>query len=115
MTKTVEKINEVLNLTFDSTLINYYDDGNHYVSPHRDDENIFPKLVNIASLSLGETRKFNIYPGSSNSNKVIKYIELKDRDLLFMSGEFNHKFRHGIPKEKNKDGRISMTFRILKR
>ena len=116
MLQVVDKINKVFDLDFDSTLINYYESGDNYVSPHRDDENIFPELVDIVSLSLGETRKFHIYPGDSKSNKVIETIVLEDNDLLFIPGEFNNKFRHGIPKEKDKDCyRYSMTFRVLKR
>lgn len=96
---------------FNTCLANLYRDGNDSVGWHSDDE---PELgVNpvIASLSLGESRDFQL------KHKVTKEkltIPLKTGSLLLMSGETQHFWQHCIPRTKRvKSPRINLTFRFV--
>lgn len=93
---------------FNGVLLNKYEDGNEYVSPHADDE---PEMGSdcIAAISLGATRDFVV---SHNVNKCRYVIPLEHGSILLMMGKTQHVSKHGIPKRKNvKDPRISLTFR----
>ena len=96
---------------YNMMLINWYEDGNHYIGFHSDDEKNLNYEAPIITISLGASRNFVI---KSNDKKYKKKIELKNYDVLVMGGTFQKTHKHGIPKQKKvKDPRISITLRVF--
>lgn len=100
-------VEEHTQCTYNSVLLNYYRDGNDSIGMHSDDEKELGPSPNIASLSFGETRKF-ILQGEEKFE-----IPLTSGSLLFMGGDTQKNYKHGIPKEKNKGPRVNLTFRTI--
>jgi alkylated DNA repair dioxygenase AlkB len=100
-----------LGLSFNGALLNYYRDGSDSMGFHADQE---PELgVNpiVASVSLGETRRFAV---RHVKNKEQRFDwDLPHGSLLVMSGTTQHHFRHALPKQANKGARINITFRRI--
>lgn len=103
-------------IEYDSCLINYYRNGNDSISPHSDKEAL--GLCNtVVTVSLGESRTFvirSIRPIGPRKYYRQK-VTLNNGDLLLMAGTFQEKYTHEIPKEDNKVGRMSLTFRLIGR
>jgi alkylated DNA repair dioxygenase AlkB len=108
-----ERIEKVIELNFNSVLVNLYRNGKDYVSWHSDDE---PELGNnptIASVSLGETRRFQLRH-KSNKNLDTVEIALNHGSLLIMKGSTQHFWKHQVPKtSKLLKARINLTFRVI--
>jgi alkylated DNA repair dioxygenase AlkB len=95
-----------------SVLANLYRNGNDSNGWHADDEKELGENPVIASLSLGESRKFKMKHKEDKSIK--KDILLTNGSLLIMSGETQEKWKHTIAKTKLKVGeRINLTFRYI--
>lgn len=93
---------------YNSVLLNYYRDGNDSIGMHSDNEKELGENPKIASFSFGDTRKFIL------QNEYEKFeIPLTSGSLLFMAGETQKNYKHGIPKEKNKGPRVNLTFRKI--
>ncbi len=108
--KLVEK---VANAKFSTCLLNYYRDGKDSNGWHSDDEKELGINPIIASISLGAERFFHL---RNKADKTQKHrILLENGSLLLMKGETQHHWQHQIPKtSKRIEGRINLTFRILK-
>lgn len=98
---------------FNSVLLNMYRNGNDKVSWHADDEKELGLNPTIASLSIGETRRFDI---KHKDNQQMQYkFELTPGSLLIMKGELQHNWLHQIPVQKKvMQPRINLTFRTIK-
>ena len=106
-----QKIESNIPATFNSMLGNLYRDGNDSMGWHADKEKELGLSPLIASLSLGATRMFKI---RHNRNKRTLDIPLNAGSLLIMAGDFQHNWRHSIPKTKIATGeRINLTFRTI--
>ena len=108
-----QRIEPVAKLSFNSVLANLYRDGQDYVSWHSDDEPELGKNPTIASVSLGDTRRFML---RHKSNKDLETVEiaLTHGSLLIMRGSTQHFWKHQIPKTaKVKKERINLTFRVI--
>lgn len=102
-----KKIEAVSGAEYNSVLLNFYRDGSDSVGLHADDEKELGKDPNIASISLGAVRTFQLVKG----NSTIEY-ELDHGSLLVMSGTTQLYWKHAIPKAYGlKEGRINLTFR----
>lgn len=99
---------------FTSVLLNLYNNGNDKMGWHADDEKELGKNPTIASVSLGETRRFDI---KHKQNPELHYkFELTSGSLLVMRGALQHHWVHQIPAQKKiKDPRINLTFRTIKK
>jgi len=91
--------------------LNLYEDGQHSVGWHADNEVLFQgKFTDcrIISLSLGQTRKFEL----SYKNTCHK-LDLADGDLCTMEGLTQKYYKHRVPKEFGKKvcPRINLTWR----
>ena len=97
---------------FNSVLLNLYRDGNDKVGWHSDDEKELGMNPTIASLSLGETRRFDL---KHKENPDLKYkFELTPGSLIIMRGSLQHNWSHQIPVQKKVLGsRINLTFRTI--
>jgi alkylated DNA repair dioxygenase AlkB len=106
------RIEQVGSTQFNSVLLNLYRNENDSMGWHADDEKELGINPIIASLSLGQTRKFQV------KHKFIKNLNLNllltHGSLLLMKGEMQHYWQHAIPKSKNScDQRINLTFRNI--
>jgi alkylated DNA repair dioxygenase AlkB len=109
-----ERIEEVAQEKFNSVLINLYRNGKDYVSWHSDDEPELGRNPIIASVSFGQTRRFQF---KHKLNKDLEKVEitLTDGSLLLMKGSTQHFWHHQIPKtSKQLKERINLTFRVIK-
>lgn len=103
-------IEEESNLGFNCVLINLYRNGRDSVSWHSDDEPELGENPVIASLSLGQTRKFQLRNKLRHDLK--EEIELTHGSLLVMSGSTQECWQHQVPKTSRGIGpRINLTFR----
>ena len=108
-----KKIELLSGMEFNCVLLNYYRDGNDKVSWHADDEKSLGETVNVASLSLGETRNFQVKRADGQGE--VKNILLEGGDLLIMEHPFQNEMLHQIPKTQKKiNSRINLTFRLMK-
>ena len=113
---------------FNSVLVNCYRDERDSVGWHADDEPEFGPKPIIASLSLGETRRFGLKPKSTKQDSSLyspcdgfvrkkpraKYLDLHSGDLLIMKGATQELCVHNVPKETKKcSRRINLTFRYI--
>lgn len=97
---------------FNSCLSNLYRNGDDSNGWHADDEPELGQNPVIASISLGEIRKFRMRLKKDQKIKID--IPLKSGSLLLMSGTTQHYWQHCIPKTKKKvDPRINLTFRFI--
>ena len=108
-----EKIEKISKIKFNSVLLNLYRSGSDSVSWHSDDEPELGRNPVIGSLSLGETRQFQM---KHKFNRNLKQkILLQHGSFLLMRGKTQHHWLHQIPKRKNFKGeRINLTFRVIK-
>jgi alkylated DNA repair dioxygenase AlkB len=111
------KVEQVSNFQFNSCLLNLYRDQKDSVGFHADDERELGINPNIASISLGETRKFILkqYRTSDGSHpEGYHEVDLTSGSLLIMSGATQHYWKHSIPKSNIEvNPRINLTFRKI--
>ncbi|MGF1685088.1 alpha-ketoglutarate-dependent dioxygenase AlkB [Photobacterium japonica] len=102
---------DIPGVRFNSVLANLYRDGADYMGWHQDNEPELGAEPVIASLSLGETRRF-----------VLRHIESKEKreyplshgSLLVMAGQLQTHWQHSVPKTRQlKMPRINLTFRLM--
>jgi len=114
MKKQIEQHPSALSLgaQFNFVLLNFYRNGNDSMGFHSDQEPELGKNPIIASVSLGEPRRFRF---RHRDNKDQKHeIELTHGSLLVMAGAMQHHWTHGVPKEPKKmNPRINLTFRKI--
>lgn len=105
-------VNQLCKTRFNSVLLNWYSDGQQHMGWHSDDE---PELGNnpqIASLSLGQQRFFDLK--HKNLGTQLK-LELGHGSLLLMAGQCQQYWQHRVPKmAAAPEGRINLTFREIK-
>ena len=78
---------------------------------HSDDERELGAQPVIASLSLGETRRFVLRHKTRKDLKTVR-LPLHCGSLLLMQGDTQRYWRHGINAERNARGaRVNLTFR----
>ena len=98
---------------FNSVLLNYYRDHRDSMGFHSDDELELGDRPTIASLSLGEQRRFQFKHKYRRDLRPVTIL-LTDGSLLIMRGDTQKKWRHGIPKERIPCGpRVNLTFRTI--
>jgi alkylated DNA repair dioxygenase AlkB len=106
-----ERIESVLSppFIFDYVLMNLYRNGEDYISFHSDKEAIGESQNVIASVSLGETRRFII---KHNSKDIKHEFELQSGSLLLMMKQTQKFWKHSVPKQKSvSNPRLNLTFR----
>ncbi|WP_028022671.1 alpha-ketoglutarate-dependent dioxygenase AlkB family protein [Enterovibrio calviensis] len=96
---------------FNTVLANLYRDGQDYMGWHQDNERELGPSPNIASLTLGESRRFvlkHIHTGEKRE------FELGSGSLLIMAGKTQTFWQHALPKTaKTREARINLTFRKI--
>ena len=98
---------------FTSVLMNLYRDGRDAVGWHQDNEPELGANPVIASVSLGDTRLFQMRHIKRKTLPRLD-IPLNDGSLLLMRGPTQHFWKHQVPRTaKNKEPRINLTFRVI--
>ena len=106
------KIEPLSGIRFNSVLLNRYRDGNDSISWHTDAEKELGINPIIASVNFGEERVFQLK--HIDTGERIDIL-LRHGSLLIMMGEFQHFWKHQIPKSKRAmKERINLTFRVIK-
>jgi alkylated DNA repair dioxygenase AlkB len=107
-----DRIQEVTARPFNTVLMNLYRSGSDSVSWHSDDDYPHGGHPAVASLSLGETRRFRIAHRRRAGERHA--IDLTGGGLLLMDGSSQLDYRHALPKSARATGvRINLTFRHM--
>lgn len=108
---------QLVNLTqqpFNSVLLNYYRHGQDSMGWHSDNEKSLGSEPIIASVSVGDRRRFSLRPIPSTTPRVKdnRHIVLEPGSLLVMAGSLQHHWQHSLAKTKKSQlPRINLTFR----
>lgn len=104
------RLEKLTDQQFSSALINYYRNGNDYISFHKDKAQYVVYETTIASLSLGATREFILKHETTGQKTTVL---LHHRALLLMRGKTNSLYFHAIKKDpKILEPRFNITFRL---
>lgn len=106
------RVENITNTTFNTVLLNYYRNGNDSVAWHSDDEYELGHNPVIASVSLGQVRRFDVRSKIDHQQKYS--IELENGSVLLMKGDMQLNWEHRVAKStKRLAGRVNLTFRII--
>ena len=104
-------IEEQIEGRFNSVLANYYRNGKDSMGWHSDNEKELGVEPLIASVSLGEPRRFLLKHKTSGEKLT---LNLQSGSLLIMRGDLQQNWQHSVPKTmKQVNGRINLTFRKI--
>ncbi len=107
-----DRIQDVAGQPFNTVLMNLYRSGNDSVSWHSDDDYPHGGHPAVASLSLGEPRKFRLAHKRHTGERF--NLDLTPGGLLVMGGNSQLEYRHSLPKSAKAQGaRINLTFRHM--
>jgi alkylated DNA repair dioxygenase AlkB len=107
--KIKDRITSLTGSPYNSVLVNRYADGSQSMSWHADDEAALGIEPQIASVSLGATRRF-LLKHKHNERRLA--LELPHGSLLLMAGRLQEEWVHALPKTRKPVGlRINLTFR----
>ncbi|KQR95620.1 hypothetical protein ASG01_00015, partial [Chryseobacterium sp. Leaf180] len=90
------RIENVIGLKFNFVLLNLYRDNNDSVAWHTDKDSRFGDRPVIASLSMGQTRKFDFRKKDHHQSRYS--IPLPEGSLLLMKGNLQEYWEHRIAK-----------------
>lgn len=96
---------------FNSVLVNLYRHGSDSMGWHADDEPELGAEPCIASISVGQVRRFRI---RHRESKETVALDLESGSLLVMSGRSQQCWMHEVPKSRRiTEPRINLTFRYV--
>jgi len=97
--------------SYNSCLLNLYENGTQGMGWHHDDEKGLGENSNIASLSFGAERRFDFrHKGSKEKIPIL----LEHGSLLVMAGTTQSNWQHHLPKTtKITQPRVNLTFRKM--
>ena len=105
------QIEGVLETEFNFVLVNMYNDGEHCIGWHSDDEKDLDNDHVIASYTIGAERDFIL---KNKRTKETTTISLPHNSLLTMGGDTQKNYLHSVPKRKGcKEPRVNFTFRQM--
>lgn len=94
---------------FDSVFVNLYRDGRDGVAWHGDTNRRTMRDPLVATVSLGERRRFLLRPGTAGP--ATRHFTPGGGDLLVMGGACQHEWQHTVPKAARAGARMSVTIR----
>lgn len=104
------RLSDRYRVEFDSVGVNLYRDGQDGVAWHGDNNRKTMHDPLVATVSLGERRRFLMRPGTAGS--PTHRFRPGGGDLLVMGGSCQHSWQHTVPKEPSGAGaRMSVTIR----
>lgn len=92
-------------------LVNYYPDGDHYISFHSDQDLDMEENTGVAIISLGAVREMVLR--QIKQPQVRFAYALEPGSAFIMSDQLQSEWQHGIPKQRGCGPRISLSFRSL--
>lgn len=105
------RVEEVTGRPFNSVLANLYRDGRDSVGWHRDSDYAHGGQPDIASLSFGATRRFEVRDTACRSRAA---VDLESGSLLLMTGDALARWQHRLAKTSRPVGpRVNLTFRHM--
>jgi len=105
------RVEEVSGLAFNSVLANLYRDGRDSVGWHRDSDYAHGGQPDIASVSFGATRRFELRDRAGRARAT---VDLESGSLLLVSGDAVARWWHRVPKTARAVGpRVNLTFRHM--
>lgn len=105
------RVSDYCQLDFNAVLANLYRSEKDSVSWHSDDEPEFGAMPNIASLSFGAAREFQL---KHKVTGIKKNMMLHSGSLLVMRGKTQDYWQHCLPKRHRAIApRINLTFRKI--
>lgn len=107
------RINDELKFLPNNCLINYYPNGKSKMGFHSDQIDILEVDTGIVIISLGETRTLK-FRKIENHSETFEY-KLSTGSLIYMSQKIQKNWQHSIPKSDTENGRMSLTFRKIKK
>ncbi|KAM4617177.1 alpha-ketoglutarate-dependent dioxygenase alkB homolog 3 isoform 1-T5 [Discoglossus pictus] len=120
LTMLKDRIEEVTGYSFNSLLCNLYRHDKDSIDWHSDDEPNLGRNPVIASLSLGDTRIFQMRkkppPEEHGDYMYVErvHVPLGHGTLLLMEGATQEDWQHRVPKEyHDRRPRINLTFRTM--
>ena len=100
-------------VAFNSALVNLYRDGADSVDWHADDEPELGEAPQVASLSVGAVRRFELKHRTIPGERY--RLDLPDGSLLLMAGPLQHHWLHRVPRQPGIAGsRVNITFRTVR-
>jgi alkylated DNA repair dioxygenase AlkB len=107
-----KRLFEATNNRFNSVLANAYRNGRDSMGWHADNEKALGDKPVVASISLGEKRRFLIRPCQGGRSVG---VDLEHGSLLLMTGDSQENWQHCVPKTKTSKGlRINLTYRLIR-
>jgi alkylated DNA repair dioxygenase AlkB len=114
VTPLLEAVQARTHVPFNHVLVNRYRDGQDSMGFHADDELELGENPQVATLSLGATRRFVLRPRRGRETEPHAY-DLAHGSLLIMGGTCQRQYHHGVPKQPSvREERVSLTFRWLR-
>jgi len=105
-------LQDLCGCTFNAVLANLYRDGADSMGWHSDDEPELGPCPIIASLSLGQARRFVMRHRQDRQRRY--ELTLNHGSLLVMVGETQRHWQHAVPKTRQPCGpRVNLTFRQI--
>jgi len=105
----IDEIAARTGIEFNHVLFNLYRDGDDSMGMHADDEPELGEYPCVASLSLGQSRRFVL---KARRGRASVALSLGHGDLLVMRGKCQTELVHGIPRQRAATGeRLSLTLR----
>jgi alkylated DNA repair dioxygenase AlkB len=105
------RVEDVTRREFNSVLANLYRDGCDSVGWHRDSDYAHGGQPDIASMSFGATRRFELRDEPGRTRAA---IDLESGSLHLMTGDAVARWWHRIPKTRDPVGpRVNLTFRHM--
>ncbi len=104
-------------LNYQGLLVNWYEDGQHYIGPHNDNEKQIIKEAPIYSFSFGATRDFVVTSKNNLPNPYKIMIPMLNNTLIKMCGQMQTYYKHSVPKKSItscSEPRINLTLRYFK-
>jgi alkylated DNA repair dioxygenase AlkB len=107
-----DRLRRELSVDFNSCLANLYRNGTDSMGYHSDDEPELGSRPTIASISLGERRRFELRHRTTRERWS---WDLGHGDLLVMRNESQSDYAHAVPKTSRPVGpRMNLTFRCFR-
>lgn len=104
-------VEKLAGYTYNSCLLNLYQNGDQGMGWHHDDEKGLGTNSNIASLSFGAVRRFD-FRHKESRKKTSLFLE--HGGMLIMRGITQSRWQHQLPKTKKVSSpRINLTFRRM--
>ncbi|MEM7196447.1 MAG: alpha-ketoglutarate-dependent dioxygenase AlkB [Pseudomonadota bacterium] len=92
-------------------LINYYPNGDHYISFHADQLSEMQAQTGVTIVSLGAVRNMTLR--NTAQPEIRHHYPLQAGSAFYMPDEVQNDWQHGILKQAGADARISLSFRKL--